>query len=205
MSTPRAPHEVNHVYLFDAECVKTRLDQLTAIFVNEMAMAEMEKRAMEAKRKFKEPEPTDIPLNKLYEIHGETARAKALEVLEVERKNYVDSLNDYIQRNLTQLSQQLRFLVYTVNEKGQPLKLKYVITKKMKLDYDGNWNYMDEQSLGDETFSDVEKLQAFARLQTRINEFVDYVPYFNEELKSLWQKCVNLTQLETVRIEDKKP
>jgi hypothetical protein len=195
---PRQPHELNHVRLFDAGSVKTRLDELTAILVSEAATAEMKKRAMEAKRNFQEPPSYDLPLPKLYELFGEQARKQSQEILEMERKAYADSISDYVKRTLTTISKQLRLAVYTIDENGKLYKLQVITEKMMKADHQGNWDYADVQYVGNH---DYERLHQIGLLQSRINEFRDYAPYFDDELKKLWKTANDLSQLETVKKE----
>lgn len=199
--TPRQPHELNHVRLFDAGAVKSRLDELTQLSVSELATQEMKKRANQALREFRTPEPYDLPLPKLYELYGEEARKQAQNVLELERKGYVDSLNDYNKRNLTTLIRQLRFLVWSVDENGKAHKVQIITEKTMKPNYRGDWDFADVQYIDQNTQQGIERLHQIGLLQGRLTEFKDYAPYFNEEIKKLWQDATDLATLQSVRKE----
>jgi hypothetical protein len=199
--TPRQAWELNHVRLFDAGCVKTRLDELTALFVSEMATAEMQRLALKAKKRFETPQPYDLPLPKLYELFGEQARKQAQEVLEKERQGYVDSISSYILRILVQVCSQLRFMVYTVDENGKPCKVQRITEKIMKPNYRGDWDFQQVEYVGDHDF---ERLQQIGLLLNRLEEFRDYMPYFNEDEKKAWDIAVGLSNLEVVVKEESK-
>lgn len=198
---PRDPCEVNHVRLFDAGAVKSRLDELTSAFVNQYAMEEMRKIADKAKRKFQPLPAYNLSLPELYEKYGEQAKKEAQKVLEQERQSYVDYMTDYIKRNLTQIAKQLRFMVWVVDERGRPYKLQRIIEKAMTADTRGKWDFREIQYVGDH---DAERLNQISLLSSRLDEFRDYAPYFNEELKQLWETATELATLETIYKEQTK-
>lgn len=191
----RSPHELNHVRIFDAGAVKSRLDELTATFVSELATDEMRKIADKAKKQFKTPPVCDWTLPQMVEKHGEEARKEAQKVLEQERQAYVDSISENIKRHLTQIAKQLRYLVWSVDEDGKPFKFQVISEKAMKADERGRWDFAQIQYVGDHDF---ERLRQIGLVSSRLDEFRDYAPYFSEELQKLWASCQDLAHLETV-------
>jgi len=197
MSTqPRQPHELNHVRIFDEGAVKSRLNDLTAIFVSELATEEMRKINDKAKRQFKTPPVCDWSLQQMVDKYEEQAQKEAQKVLEQERLFYVDSISENIKRTLTQIAKQLRFMVWSVDENEKPYKLQIIVEKAMKPDYRGNWDFCDTQYVGEHDF---ERLRQIGLVSARLDEFRDYAPYFNEDLKKLWSDAHDLAHLETVR------
>jgi len=193
---PRDPRSLSHVPLFDEGCVRSRLQELTSALISEFATEEMRKIADTAKRSFQPIPVCDWHPVELEQKYGEQAQSEAKKVLEQERQAYVDYIADYIKQNLTQIISRLRYLVWTVDENEKPCKLQHIIAKEMAADIRGNWDYREVEYVANH---DVERLQQIRFMSHRLTAFRDYVPYFNKELKKLWQETTELTTLETVK------
>jgi hypothetical protein len=197
----RSPETLGHAQLFDEGCTSSRLKELTQGFIGQYVKEDLKAWALEHKKAFSE-----IPLyplneeeiqNKFYE----KARGEALKILEEERKNYVDYLTSYIRTTLQSLIRRLRPLVYGIDEKGKSCKLKIIIERKIVRDDERRtFEERDVQYVGD---NETERYNQIVLLQSRLNEFPDYVPYMSQELRELYSEASNLANLEVVRKDAK--
>jgi hypothetical protein len=136
----RKPETLDHTRLFDEGCVKSRLDELTKAFIAKFAHDEMLKMADKAKRAFKPiPMYPQYSESALMEKFGEQARKQALKILEQERQEYVNYHSERIKAILNKIIKRLRFLVYAIDEKGKPTKLKVIIEKVTEPDFMGKY------------------------------------------------------------------
>jgi len=198
---PRSPDTLNHTVLFDDGCAKSRLEELTKLFIKKFELEEAEKIWDKAKRQFKTPPTFNYIEAELEIMYGKRAREEAEKVLEAERQAYVSYLSDYIKTNLTRVSKQLRFMVYAINEKGEPYKLKIIVEKMFKALPKGDGYYeCEEEYVGEHDF---DRLNQINLTRGRLNEFKDYEPYLSEELKKLWVEAQDLATLERVKKEAK--
>jgi len=196
--TPREGSELSHTHVFDEGCVKSRFKELYEAFINKFAHEEMQKIALQAKKQFK-PIPTyNYDFAKLEERFGEKAKKLAWEIIEQERRNFVESRSDYIKKTLETIIKQLRPLVWTVNEKGKPEKIKIFRETVVKTDFKGEWHKTTIEYVG---HYDFETYQHINRLISRLAEFREYIPYMNEELLKLWNQANELASLEIVTVE----
>lgn len=203
--TPRK--SLTHNQVFNEWCIKSRIEELIKAFMSKL---EHEERKKLEQQQFKEAiEKGEIPKFKWrelsqgerYERYHEKAEKEAWKILEQERKNYVESKSAYIKKTLQQIIKRLRFMVYTVDAKGNPQKVKIYIERVNRPDHKGEWQTRDIMYVEDYDF---ERLDQINRVRARLNEFRDYVPYFNDELCQLWREASDLANLEIVRKEKKE-
>ena len=192
----RAPETLNHTSLFSEDCVKSRLQELTAWFIEGFALDEMTKIVDKAKRKFEPVPQYDFSQQQLTEKFGETARKQAEAMLEQERKAFVESRMENIKDKLSLVIRQLRSMVFVVDEEGKVSKLKIVIEKVVEPSDRGGVH--DIQYVGERDFLRFEQI---GRVRSQLGEFNEYVPYFSEEVQALWNQALELGNLETVRKE----
>ena len=195
MTEPRDPRSLDHIRIFDEGCVRSRLQELTLLFISQHATEKMRKVTDQAKRKFQPLPVCDWSHSVLEEEYGEKALKEAQEVLETERRSYVDLMTPNIQRDLTRLIKQLRYLVYAVDEGGKPYKLQHIVETAVTPDHQGNWDLRETAYVGEH---DTERFHSIRLLNHRLAEFRHFVPYFNDELKGLWSTANDLATLEIV-------
>jgi hypothetical protein len=84
---------------------------------------------------------------------------------------------------------------------GKLTKATHIIERVVARDHSGNYVERDITYVGDHDF---QRLSQISALQTRLSEFRDYTPYFNEELGKLWNEVTELATLEIVQLEGKE-
>lgn len=153
--------------------------------------------AMKARKAFK-PVPTfELPKGKnIREVYGEKARKKAEKVLEQERKNYVDARAEKDKNVMAEIKKKLWFMVWAVNEEGQPEKLKIITEREVRPTDQGGTH--DIQYVADHDF---DRLRQIIMLKNRLEQFRPYVPYYPKEIKKLYEETVDLATLEYVHKE----
>ncbi len=205
MPQPRSPQSLDHSRLWDKSVVESRINDLTIVITSELALEDSRKRADELKRDFKPVTPYPYSSGQIRDRFSQKARETALELLEIERKNFVDYKAERIKTVLNTVLKQLRYLVYTRDEKGKVTKIEVFIENIPKPDNRGNWVNTDIQYVGDRENRDVERLEQINRVRDRLSHFTDYAPYFNEELTDLWQKANEMASLEVIRVDKNTP
>lgn len=180
--------------LFDEGCAKTRLKELTEGFMSQLALKEMEKRADEEKRAFK-------PVSE-YQGHKEQFREQATieaqKVFEQERQNYVTEISNYIRNSLLIIQRRLTNMVYAVDLQGKPFRIQILNERIVAPNHRGEMEERDDAYVLDH---DYERLKQINVWKSHLTEFEQYAPYMSETLKELWNKVLELANLETVRVE----
>jgi len=196
---PRDSASLDYVKLWDSGCVKTRLEELTRAFIQKFTHAEVEKIARKARKAFKPVPAFELPKGKnLREVYGEKAKKKAEKVLEQERQNYVDARAEKDKNVIAEVKRKLRFMVWSVNEEGQPEKLKVIVERVTTPNYRGDYHTHDIQYVGDH---DKERLRQINTQKHRLEQLRTYAPYYSKEIKKLYEEAEELATLEDVRKE----
>lgn len=182
---------------FDEQCVRSRVAELTERFISEWALEDM--RQMAKAQRLKGDVVTEYPLNQaqIMEKFGEKAHAKALEILEQDRKNVVDEKSPYITIVLKNCIRQLRNLVFASD--GQKKKIFIEKVPVIGAIHPNNPTMRDVAFIGDHDFSTYD---AIGKLAVRFSEFAQYAPYFSKELSALWKETNELYSLEIVELKD---
>jgi len=193
----RKPESVDATRLWDKECVKWRLKELTRSLIAKFVKEDLEKFAMKHKKAFK-PVPA-YPYNSCdtRDMFYERARGEAIKMLEAERKAFVDYHADRIKKTLNVVMKRLSFLVFSEIGKG-----KVYVERMLVRNGDGyderDVTYFEHYPEG------IQTLQQIEGIKVRLSEFQDYIPYFNEDLNKLWKETTELATLEIVMIDEKK-
>lgn len=175
----------NLTQVFEKGCAESRVKELTERFISEMALEDMRQMA-KAQRLAGEPVGM-YPLGQQETIakFSAPARVKALETLEIDRKNCVDAKSPYITKVLKDCIRQLKNLLSESN--GQPF-FRRTFTEKLAIPHVHRGN--DSSTYYSEAFFSYE---AYLQRASRYWEFTEYSAYFSEELKALWQECHDLS------------
>jgi hypothetical protein len=184
MSTdPRDVASLDYIQLWDEGCVRTRLNELTQIFMAKAIKEDMEKIADEAKRAFK-PVPTyNAEGINLSEKFGAQAREEAEKILEVERQIFVDSRSEKLKPMLSEIKNKLNSLMFENDNKSSLVKPTFVSRRVDTGSITYSENYM---SFFGEKNRD--RLQAVSDIQQRLREFGYMLSYVSPEIKGLWEE-----------------
>jgi hypothetical protein len=197
--TPRDSGSLDYIQVFDEGCLNTRKNKLIQEFISELQHEDMLKMADKARREFKPIPMFKLPDNKnATEVYGEKAKKLAEEVIEQERQNYVDARTEKDREKLEAIIKRLKFLVFAVNEEGKPEKLKVFVEQVTKTNYRGDWITQDIQYVGDH---DTKRLAQISDLKGMLFQLKDFVPYYPETVKRLYEEAINLATLEVIRKE----
>ena len=206
---PREGETLSYLQLWDSGVVKTRLKSLTQAFMTHLEFEEKNKlrdahfkKAIKAK---KAPKPLSwkaLSQGERHDRYFEKAEKLAEKVLEKERQNYVDFRANRDKASITELIKRLRFLVWTVNEKGKPEKLKMIVEREVRpTDQGGTRTLM---YVG-ERFPDGERrLHQIYVMKNRLGELREYVPYYPKDVRKLYNEAVKISTLEYARKEPEK-
>lgn len=196
---PRGASSLDHTKCWDSGFVKTRLEELTRLFIAKFTHDDLLKMAMKAKRSFK-PVPMYHPENPHYgrETFSEKARKKAEKVLEQERQNYVDGRAEKDKTVIVEIARKLRFMVWSVNEEGQPEKLKIIVERGSSPHPKGGVIIHDVMYVADHDFV---RFRQIIMLKNRLEQLRTYAPYYSKEIKKLYEEAMDLATLEVVRKE----
>lgn len=216
MSAPIQPRDgatLDYLMVFDEGCVQTRRNELIRELMPKLEHEFREKlRAKHFKEQIKQGKPLPPPKQPIFsqgekvERFGEKARKLADEIIEQERQNYVDARAERDKHLIVEIHRKLRFLVWTVDEDGKPIKLKVIVETVTEPDHRGDYHTHDIQYVGDH---DRERLRQINSLTYRLGQLRPYFPYYSAEIKILYKETANLGTLEVVRKkvekEAKKP
>ena len=194
----RQPESVDATRLWDKECVKWRLKELTRYFIEKFVKEDLEKFAMEHKKAWK-PVPR-YPYNSCdtRDMFYERARGEALKILEAERQAFVDYHAERIKKTLNVVMKRLNFLVFSELGKG-----KVYVERMLVPSGEGGYDERDV-SYFEHYPEGIQILQQIEGVKSRLSEFQDYVPYFNKELSDLWKETTELATLEVIWKNDKE-
>jgi hypothetical protein len=184
--------------VFEQTAYAERLKQLYNTIVSLMAHEEMRQIAMEHKKRFETPPSYEYSFSQLEERFGKEAMGEAMEIIEIERRNVVEEMSDYMRDTLNSIIRQLRFLVYGENGKGK------IYLKKVPVEGSVHPNQPSERDiLYFETYPEgVQRYNEIERQKGRLLEFEQYFAYMNQELVALYQQASTLAELEFV-VEEK--
>ena len=185
------------VELWDPRRYQTRHEELTQAFLAQLINEDMQREALEAKKRFEPVTPYHFE-NPYYgrEKFIDQAKKLAEETIEQERKIYVDSRAERDKAMITEIARQLRFFVYGVNEKGEAEKLKIFVERVTEPNHRGDYETHDIMYVGDRDFQRLNQINA---LKQRLGELSDFYPYYDEEVKALYDQAAELGSLEVVR------
>ncbi len=192
---PRAGADLDYFRCFDDGCVKTRRNDLIRGFMTQLERGDMHKMAGKARRAFK-----PIPMFKLpetknrWETYGEKATKLAEVIMEQENQNYVDARVERDTELIKSVAKRLRYQVWTV-ENGKPVKLKMGIEKRNVSDHKGGFNRQQVLFVGDH---DTEKLQQIFRLKHQLTILKDFVAYYPNKVKKIYEEALSLVDLEVI-------
>lgn len=186
--------------IFDEGCAKTRVNELTQLFISKLQHDDLLKMVDKARRAFK-PIPTfKLPEGKnREEVYGERARKLAEKVVEQERQNYVDARAEKDKDMIVEITRMLRFMVWTVDEKGKPTKLKLIVERIVRPTDQGGTH--DIQYVGDHDFGRLHKISS---LKKRLWQLKQFVPYYSKEIKKLYNEATYMGSLEYFHKKDEK-
>lgn len=178
---PRSLSSLDYVKLWDEGCVKTRLKELTQRFIAKLQHEDMLKMAEKAKRAFK-PVPTfKLPKDKnIEEVYGEEARKKAEKVLELERRAFVKSREEWLLNRLTVIRDRYRMLMFALDEEGKFVKGTFVNRV-----FHGTVSYTQNYVSFFGTDQDAERMRSINQLNHALNEVSYMMPYVSSEIKAL--------------------
>ena len=186
--------------IFDQGCNKTRLNDLTQRFIAKLQHDDLLKMADKARRDFKPIPMFELPKDKnIEQVYGAKARKLSEKVLEQERQNYVDARAEKDKNLIIEIIRKLRFYVWTVNEKGEPQKLKLIVERVVRPTDQGGIH--DIQYVGDHDF---ERLRQINAMKNRLGQLSLFVPYYSEEVKKLYDEARELSDLEYFYKENKE-
>jgi hypothetical protein len=201
--TPRGSESLDYVQTFDEGCLKTRCNELIQGFISKLEKEEHDKLREEEYRKAleekKPPKPfhwRELSQGEKTERYFEKAEELAEKVIEQERQNYVDARTERDKKQLEAIMKRLRFLVFTVDEEEKPYKLKIIYEHILKRNSRGDWHKKTIQYVGDH---DEERLHQINTMKNKLRELKDFVPYYPEEVKELYEEASELATLEVVR------
>lgn len=174
MSRARNGEEISPIYVFDAGIVESRVREVTQLIIGELVEVDLKRHAKECRQKFEPVSPYPLNDAEIQQKFGNIARQQALDILEIERKNVVDSRTPYIKKVLETYVKQLR---YVLLDDGKPFK-----------------TYSETSWCPDYTGTSMEKRvtsysrsQIIQRWDARLAEFSDFRPYLNAEVEALWK------------------
>jgi hypothetical protein len=192
---PRTGASLDYFRCFDEGCVKTRRNDLIRGFIAQLERADMLKMADKARRAFKPIPMFKLPEDKnRWETYGEKATKLAEAVIEQEKQNYVDARVERDIELIKSVAKRLQYQVWIV-EDGKPVKLKMGIEKANVSDHKGGWTRQDVLYVGDH---DTESLQQIFRLKHQLTKLKDFVPYYPDEVKEIYEEALSLADLEVV-------
>lgn len=200
---PRDGATLDYIQLWDHGCIRTRLNQLTQEIMSKLEHEFRENiRAKHFKEQIKQGKPLPLPKQPVFsqgekvERFGAKARKLAEKILEQERQNYVDFRSERDKPLIIEIHRKLRFLVWTVDEKGKPAKLQIIIERVVRPSDQGGTH--DVQYVGDH---DKERLRQINAMMQRLEQLSPYVPYYSKEIKKLYNEALYLGTLDVIRKE----
>jgi len=181
----RNGEEISPIYVFDAGIVESRVREVAQLIIGELVEVDLKRHAKEYRQKFEPVPPYPLNDTEIQEKFGNIARQEALNILEIERKNVVDSRTPYIKKVLETYIKQLR---YVLLDDGKPFK-----------------TYSETAWCPDYTGTSMEKRvtsysrsQIIKRWEARLAEYSDFRRYLNPDVEALWKEADALASQESL-------
>ena len=193
---PRDSASLDYAKCYDSGLIKTRRGQLIRGFMTQLELEDQQKareKHFKKELRLKKPLPTQhwTPLSQgeRNDRYFEKAKKMAEKVLEQEKQNYVDARAERDKNIIEEIKRKLRFLVWTVDEEGKPMKIK-VIEERLPnktIQYVGEHNF--------------ERLHQINMLRNRLEQIRPLVPNLKKDIQKLYEEALDLACLEYVRKE----
>lgn len=185
---PRSISSLDYSRLFDEGCVKTRLKQLTQGFMTKLEFEEKdklrEKEFREALKSKKPPKPfqwRELSQGERNRRYLEKARKEAEKVLELERRAFVKSREQWLLDRLTFIRDKLRMVMFAMDETGKFVKPTFV----SRVVHTGSHSFHENYVTFFGTDKDRDRMRSINDLRRVLSQVAYMIPYSSDEIKAL--------------------